>query len=274
MAQTVKDIQNKILEIMVWIDKVCRENNITYYLMSGTALGAVRHGGFIPWDDDLDIFMTPVEYERFKKLVNEINPEQFVIQEWGEAEGYVRYAKVRMNNTTFIEEAFKDRKDLHQGIYVDIMFLHKIPDNGLIQKITYFESKYVTLVGNIACGWKPKTKAQAVCVEIATRLPNKLILKKFYKDIYKYDFRDMDDFKWCYWITYGGFDPGLFERRLFAEPVETPFEDKVFWGPTDVKTYLTLRFGDYMKLPPVEKRGERVHAYIYDTEKDYTEYLK
>ena len=60
-SQTVKDVQNKILEVMKFIDRVCRTNGIVYYIMGGTALGAVRHGGFIPWDDDLDIFMTPEE---------------------------------------------------------------------------------------------------------------------------------------------------------------------------------------------------------------------
>ena len=64
--QNVKDVQNKILDVMKFIDKLCRDNDVTYYIMGGTALGAVRHGGFIPWDDDLDIFMIPAEYEKFK----------------------------------------------------------------------------------------------------------------------------------------------------------------------------------------------------------------
>ena len=75
--QTVRDVQNKILEIMKYIDSLCRENGIVYYIMGGTALGAIRHGGFIPWDDDLDIFMTPSEYEKFKKVFENENSEQF-----------------------------------------------------------------------------------------------------------------------------------------------------------------------------------------------------
>ena len=272
--EDIKVLQKKILEIGLFIDKVCRENNITYYIMSGTALGAVRHGGFIPWDDDLDIFMTPVEYEKFRKVFYEINDPKYVIQEWRDTPDYLRHAKVRMNGTTFIEEAYKDNKELHQGIFVDIMFLHKIPDNKFEQKKVYLESKYATLYCNMQNGWKPKTKVQALCIAIARCLPNKLLLKKFYKDIYKYDYSNDPNLKWCYWITYGGFDCGLFEPDYFAEPVDTPFEDAVLWGPTKIKEYLTLRFGDYMKLPPVEKRGAKVHAYIYDTTKDYKEYIK
>ena len=67
---STKEIQSKILEIMIYVDKLCRDNGITYYIMGGTALGAIRHGGFIPWDDDLDIFMTPDNYEKFKDLKN------------------------------------------------------------------------------------------------------------------------------------------------------------------------------------------------------------
>ena len=78
----VREVQEKILEIMKYIDKVCRENNITYYIMVGTALGAIRHGGFIPWDDDLDIFMTPAEYEKFKAAMAADGNEKFMLQEW------------------------------------------------------------------------------------------------------------------------------------------------------------------------------------------------
>ena len=80
--KSVRDVQEKILEIMKYIDKVCRANDITYFIMGGTALGAVRHGGFIPWDDDLDIFMTPVEYEKFKSVMEVQKQDRFVIQEW------------------------------------------------------------------------------------------------------------------------------------------------------------------------------------------------
>lgn len=130
----VHAVQRKILDVMKYIDEICRDNNITYYIMGGTALGAVRHGGFIPWDDDLDIFMTPDQYYKFKDVFNKIKQDKFILQEWKTSEKYLEYAKVRMNGTTFIEEAFKERKDLHQGIYVDIMMLHKVPKSIFLQK--------------------------------------------------------------------------------------------------------------------------------------------
>ena len=179
--ESVRNVQNTILYIMKYIDKVCRDNGIIYYIMGGTALGAVRHGGFIPWDDDLDIFMTPSEYEKFKKIMEDANPSEFIIQEWRTTNEYLEYAKVRMNGTTFIEEVFADRKDMHHGIYVDIMILHKVPSNKFIQKLVYYESKFVTLYGLSQRNWKPKTKIQSMTLKLLKVLPCKFIAKRCYK---------------------------------------------------------------------------------------------
>ena len=86
----LQELQDKILEIMVYVDNVCRENRIDYCLMGGSALGAKRHGGFIPWDDDLDIFMTPSNYERFRTLfAKRADAGEYYLQEWGLTDGMV-----------------------------------------------------------------------------------------------------------------------------------------------------------------------------------------
>jgi len=273
MADTVKDVQGKILETMKYIDKLCREHNIVYYIMGGTALGAVRHRGFIPWDDDLDIFMTPDQYAAFKKVFEAQKSEQFVLQEWRTTPEYLEYAKVRMNGTTFIEEAFRDRKDMHHGIYVDIMILHKIPESAFIQKQVYYYSKFVTLYGLSQRNWKPKSKTQALVLKSLKLLPCKLLAKMCYKKIYKYDDRQQD-FKYCYWITPAKFRNGLFDRSFFEEPVDVPFEDTVLLGSRKIKEYLAYRYGDYMKLPSVEQQKAAVHAMLYDTQRDYQEYME
>lgn len=269
----VKEVQGKILEVMKYIDKVCRENGIVYYIMGGTALGAVRHGGFIPWDDDLDIFMTPSEYEKFKKVFESENSSLFVLQEWRTTTDYLEYAKVRMNGTTFIEEAFKDRKDLHQGIYVDIMILHKVPENKFIQKLVYYESKFVTLYALSQRNWKPKSTSQKLVLNSLKFMPCKLMAKCFYRRIYKYD--DMKtNFKYCYWITPAKFRSGLFDSSFFSDPVDIPFEDTVLQGSKKIKEYLEYRYGDYMKLPSKEAQQAAVHAMLFDVNRDYKEYVK
>lgn len=270
--QSVRQVQGKILEIMKYIDALCREHGIVYYIMGGTALGAVRHGGFIPWDDDLDIFMTPDQYEKFKAVFEKQESEQFVLQEWRTTPNYLEYAKIRMNGTTFIEEGFKDRKDMHHGIYVDIMILHKVPQSKMIQKLVYLESKFVTLYALSQRNWKPKTKGQSRMLKLLKILPCKLMARIAYRRIYRYD-DWQENYKYCYWITPAKFRNGLFDKSFFEKPVDIPFEDTVLLGSEKIKEYLEYRYGDYMKLPSKEAQQAAVHAMVFDTEKDYTEYL-
>lgn len=270
--QSVRDVQDKILETMKYIDALCREHGIVYYIMGGTALGAIRHGGFIPWDDDLDIFMTPDQYARFKEVFASQNSDKFVLQEWRTTKNYLEYAKVRMNGTTFIEEQFKDRTDMHQGIYVDIMILHKVPNRKLTQKLVYYKSKFVTLYGLSQRSWKPKTRTQAIVLKSLKLLPCKWMAKRCYKHIYRYDNRT-ENYSYCYWITPAKFRNGLFDASFFETPVDIPFEDTMLLGSEKIKEYLAYRYGDYMKLPPEEARLAAVHAFVFDTEKNYTEYV-
>ncbi len=271
--QYIRQVQHKILDIMKHIDEICRKNNIVYFIMGGTALGAVRHGGFIPWDDDLDIFMTPSEYKKFKDIFEKENDARFVLQEWKTTPNYLEYAKVRMNGTTFIEENLRDRKDIHHGIYVDIMILHKVPRNRCIQKLVYFESKFVTLYALSQRNWKPKSKMQMLALKSLKVMPCKLMAKLFYKRIYKYD-NMKENFEYCYWITPAKFSSGLFDASFFADPVDVRFEDTKLLGSAKIKEYLAYRYGDYMRLPPEEARQAAVHAIIFDIEHDYTEYFK
>ncbi len=272
-TNTVREVQDKILEIMLFIDDLCRKNNITYCIMGGTALGAVRHGGFIPWDDDLDIFMTPSEYEKFKKCFQQLQSETYVLQEWKTTEKYLEYAKIRMNGTTFIEEHFKDRKDMHHGIYVDIMILHKVPKKRWIQKMIYLQSKYVTLYALSQRNWRPKTKAQGYVLNLLKILPNRLLAKICYRNIYRYD--DMQQgYDWCYFITPAKFRSGIFAADFFDSVSDISFDGHMLMGPAKIKEYLAYRYGDYMKLPSKEQQQAAVHAMLYDTEKDYKEYLE
>lgn len=272
MSVTVRDVQEKILEIMLYIDNLCRNNNIKYQIMGGTALGAVRHGGFIPWDDDLDIFMTPSEYEKFKTVFEKEKSDKYIIQEWKTTPKYLEYAKVRMNGTTFIEENFKDRKDMHHGIYVDIMILHKAPKNKFIQRKLYYQSKFVTLYGLSQRNWKPKTTFQNIVLKSLSVLPCKAISKWCYKDIYKYD-KMHENYLWCYFITPAKFESGIFLSEFFDTTEEIEFEGRMLMCPAKIREYLKNRYGNYMKLPSKEAQKEAVHAMIFDVNKDFSEYL-
>jgi len=270
--QNLRMLQMKILYIMKYVDKLCRKNGLTYFIMGGTALGAVRHGGFIPWDDDLDIFMTPDQYEQFKRVFYEDGSNEFVIQEWRTVPEYLEYAKVRMNGTTYIEANFRDRKDMHHGIYIDIMILHKVPKNPILQRIIYVQSKFVTIYGLSQRNWKPKNKLQAMVLVLLNILPKQSLARWCYKKIYKFDTME-EGFFFCYWITPAKFNKGLFSQDWFEFPTEILFEDTRLLCSNYIKDYLSCRYGDYLKFPKEEERKKSVHAEIYDANKTYIEYM-
>lgn len=273
MKSDIRKVQDKILEIIKFVDEICRENDIVYHIMGGTALGAVRHEGFIPWDDDLDIFMTPENYEKFKKVYKELSQDKFFLQEWKIVDDYLEYAKLRMNGTTLIEPQFKNNKEIHQGIYIDIFILHKCPKNKWIQKKLYLYSKFVTCVALSQRNWQPKNWKQKIIFYLLKILPKKVLSNHIYKTIYKYDSL-VDDYKYCFFIDKVKFKSAVFEREWYDSLEEYKFEDTYLYGPLNIKDYLEMIYGDYMTLPPEEKRQKDVHAEIWDTEKDYTEYVK
>lgn len=140
-------------------------------------------------------------------------------------------------------------------------------------KLIYLQSKFVTLYGLSQRGWKPKGKTQAVVLNLLKFLPKKILANWSYKGIYKYD--DMEsEFKWCYFITPAKFKQGIFEDYMFQNPIDINFEGHKFLGSKNIKKYLAYRYGDYMKLPSKQQQKAAVHAYIYDTERNYTEYIK
>ena len=271
--QDKKALQEKLLEIVEFVDEVCRENNIKYSLAYGSTLGAVRHKGFIPWDDHMDIFLTAEEYSKFRDAFLFSNNKKFFLQEWNIIPKCLEYAKIRMNGTTFIETNCKELKDIHQGIFIDIFILHKIPTNYKFSKIHYYINQYLTLYSLITNkNWKPKTKNQNLIAKIVKFMPNKLIAKAFYKKLNKFD-KVEKDFYYYHWMMKGSYNKSLFPREMFDLVEDIEFENTKLMCCKDAHKYLTQTYGDYMILPSEEQRLEAIHAEIFDTEKDYTKYL-
>lgn len=270
---SMKQIQSAILEVMSYVDNLCRDNKIEYYIMGGTALGAVRHQGFIPWDDDLDIFMTPDNYEKFKSVFQTQNDARFEIQEWRLGSNLLEYAKVRMNGTTFIEAGFRENRNMHHGVYVDIMILHKCPKNRIKQRLLFLFSRYVTAQALAERNWIPKTRLQAIILRLVRLLPRYFLSRYCYKQIYRYDRQDVRDYEYGYFLTKAKFRQAIFPREIFLEPTDIAFENTKLLAPTDIRGYLKTRFGNYMALPPEDERKAVQHAEIVDLENDYKKYF-
>lgn len=266
------ELQDKILEIAVYVDSLCSKYDIDYCLMGGSALGAKRHGGFIPWDDDLDIFMTPDNYEKFRHVFEECgDKENFYLQEMGLSSTMVTTAKVRMNNTTYIESIFKDW-DIHHGIFIDIFILHNCPNNKLQQLHQCLWAKYIIMKSLALRGYNRRGGLIGLVLKFMKILPDKLFVEHGLRQIYKYRNKKTDYY--CNFLGKAVFKNAIYKKEWFEKTVYAPFEKIKLRIPENLHDFLTFRFGDYMTPPSVERIKWEQHAESFDTNSDFRNYTK
>ena len=262
-------LQDKILEVAVDVDTLCEENGIDYCLMGGSALGAKRHGGFIPWDDDLDIFMTPDNYEKFRAVfLEKSDKEKYYLQEWGAVDGMVTIAKIRMNGTTYTEELLKGW-DIHHGIYIDIFILHACPDNTLSRWHQCLWAKYVIMKGLAARGYTRRGGFLGLALKVMRLFPARMWVKHGLRQVYKYRHKNTECY--CNFMGKAVFQNAIYKREWFTPTVKAPFEKTALRIPENLHDFLTFRFGDYMKPPSPERIKWEQHAESWDTERDFRE---
>lgn len=266
----LKELQNVILNIAQYVDGLCQQHNINYRLMGGSALGAKRHGGFIPWDDDLDIFMTPTEYETFRDVFNRYGDKKhYAIQELGAANGRVITAKVRLNNSYYEEELVKDW-NIHQGVYIDIFILHTCPDGKLAQRWQYAWAKYLIVKGLANKPYNRRGGMAGFVVKMAKILPKRFLLNYGLKQVYRW--RDRKTEYFCNFLGKALFKNGRYRYEDFAETKRLPFETIELNVAKGLERFLTDRFGDYMKPPTAARIKYEQHASTWNLEpRDYSD---
>jgi len=268
----ILELQDKILEIAVDIDAICNKYGIEYCLMGGSALGAKRHKGFIPWDDDLDIFMKPQEYEKFRLLYFKYGDKnKYYLQEWGRINGMVTISKIRMNNTAFIEESLR-RWNIHHGIYIDIFILHACPNSKLLQLRQCFWGKYAITKGLALRDHARHKGVRGLVIRLAKLTPSKFCIKHALNVVYSY--KEINTNYYCNFLGKAVFKKGIYKREWFDNPVYTPFEKVKLKIPGGVDVFLTERFGNYMKIPTEAQIRYEQHAEQWSTKQDFREILK
>ncbi len=266
----MNELQKSILDVCLRLDEICKKHDIPYTIMGGTALGAVRHGGFIPWDDDIDVFMTPDSFEKFRTAVEMENNDEYFIDVVGLSDVYTEYAKFKKKNTTFIEKVYLD-KDVKHNVFVDIMLLRKLPKGKFKRKLVYYMSRLVSFLTISETEWKPKTAFHKFAKKISKIFPKRKIAKFCLKKLAKYEhITDFDSY--CYFMSKVSMAQGIFPKEIFESAEYIDFENTKLLAPSGIKKYLEIRYGDYMSMPPENKRvGE--HGFFVDVTKDYTEYI-
>ncbi len=252
----LRKAQLRLLEMLVEVDKICKKHNITYWLDGGTALGAYRHKGFIPWDDDLDIAVMRKDYKRLLKILEKELPDNLAIQNHkNEKHFHLLYTRIVDKNSLFdygdIRQPFR-RKFKHQGVFIDIFFIEKgnMALKKAVDSIYYRSFRIIRNTTKTKNVFKKKLAYPAWLVSNITVQIIRFFSVILLNDKFIYGFGN--PFNWEF-------------RKSEILPVKPIlFEGKYFPGPNLPHEYLERCFGDYMKIPPVEQRkthAEKIKVY-------------
>lgn len=260
--------QLALLQMLHEIDRVCKKHHITYTLFAGTALGAVRHGGFIPWDDDLDVIMLRPDYERFLALAPaELDGTVYYLQREFSEHWPMFFSKLRKNGTACIERYIPRDPLAHQGIYIDIFPCDALSDAPAKRKRQFWASKMVIARGLDRRGYRTDSLQKKLAMQVSRCLPTKALWA------YAVNREDTDSqMVHSFFGASSCYEKSIYPRSWFTETVQLPFEDGEFPVSAHYDALLTTLYGDYMTPTPVEERGQKVHAELVDLERSYTEY--
>lgn len=257
-------LQSMILLIAKEVKRICEKHNIPYYIYSGTQIGAVRHKGFIPWDDDFDIVMKRKDFEKFIQVCSvELDKDQFFLQTEDTEKNYCfAFAKIRLNGTKIIED-FSKNVPIHDGIFVDIFPFDRLPDNYIERKWLLAKNHLLKNMIWIKCGYgedRQKKKASYKIIKILN-LPFSIsfLKKKRYKLITSYNNKQTT----AYFVS--DYPKKVYKAKWYKNHEDYIFEGELFSGNTaqDMHESLTMIYGDYMKIPP---ENERIRHSEYDVD--------
>lgn len=263
-VEQTKKIQNVLLEIMKELHDFCLANNIKYYLDAGSVLGAVRHNGFIPWDDDMDIMMFREDYDKFISLAHKLPEHLYLQNPSNEKNCHFMYSKVRKKGT-LIDEIYSKDLDYPKGFFVDIFPIDYVKKINLwfkfkMKLLYFFKKVYLYRTAKNVKGFK-KIISYLFPKKVCCYFANKMVISNK-----KYDLCN-DSFSTYHWKKQVRKVSDLGDGILF------PFEKYEFYIPSNYLDYLVQLYGDWKKLPPEEKRGDNHSIHSIDFKFDDSKYF-
>ncbi len=259
----IKEVQNELFVLMNELHKFLVKNGISYYLIAGSTLGAVRHGGFIPWDDDIDIGMFRDDYDAFLRVMQNFSSKYEIINfQNGKHCDYV-LCRIYINNT-MIDNPTIAKTKLDKRLYLDVFPIDNVPESE--DECAKFEKKIV----------RKKTLLSYCDVRDYNNGRIKLVLKKFLAfilspfrssilnscDTLMRKYQNVDTKFVCSLCSQYSFKKQKMPRDYYGTPSLHSFEEKEFFIPMRTEEYLTKLYGsDYMQLPPESMRRKGYDIY-------------
>ncbi|NLV53682.1 MAG: LicD family protein [Bacteroidales bacterium] len=262
----IRPLQLHILGNLMAFDRMCREHHLRYYIVAGTMLGAVRHKGFIPWDDDLDVGMPRKDYDLLMAHAKEWMPAPYEVVAYETDSSYpLPFAKIQDASTTLIERMHLKYLG---GVYIDVFPLDGMTANPLLQRLHLMRYFYYKKVIYFLCrdpyrhGHGPSSWIPLLCRKFYTLSG---VQKKMQKMQKTYDFDSS-----TLVIDHDFGRRGIMPREVLGTPTEVVFEGKTVMGVEQADVYLTSLYGDYMTIPPGPKRKQH-DFHLMDLHQPYRE---
>ncbi len=267
----MNELQARLLKMLCWLHSYCKEHNLRYYLVHGTMLGAVRHKGFIPWDDDIDVGMPRSDYEKLREICKLSGKEQYVFEFPGDNCEYpYRWAKLFDTTTTQIE---KQRYPVRRGINIDIFPLDGIGETYEEALKNFRPIKRCRILNSmISCGLLKRRAWYKNALILLGRIISPLFISKT-KLIKKMDDickqRDYDSYEYVGSLLDEYGEKSLMQKEIYGNPTAIEFEGFMVNGVESPDKYLAALYGEYMKLPPEEERDSHHDKILLDLNNGY-----
>lgn len=270
----MNELQQKEFEILQEVVNICEKENIKYFLVCGTALGAVKYKGFIPWDDDIDIGIFRNDYEKFLKVAPMLLPKHMFLQTFETEKNYPHFfAKIRNSNTTYIEKSV-EHLSINHGIYIDIFPLDGYPKGTIRKKL--FEIAKRIYNWQRSASFKGETTTKTMCVRLVGRLlgyhkRTNQVVRKLDKLIRRCDIDESDV------ICNHGNWQGKLEyapKWHYGEGIWGEFEGLKVRLPGNADSYLTQKYGNWREDLPEEKKIGHHFFSVCDVNKSYLYYTE
>ncbi|WP_028547139.1 LicD family protein [Paenibacillus taiwanensis] len=254
--EQLKQLKMEMFSLLIEVDRICEKHNIQYFLSDGTLLGAIRHKGFIPWDDDVDIQMFRSDYERFCEICkSELNNEKFFLQNQQNDKHYNWvFGKLRLKNTSYVRSGQEHLKQ-KDGICMDIFPIDNISPNKYKQKLSMFICKICRKILWAQVGKKAaSTIYSKMLFKALSFIPRRvtIFIFDYFSKLYN---KKETPFLVCHNLV-----GHIYKREWYDQAIIVNFEGHAFRAPERYDDILTSRYGEYMEIPPLDKQHGHSYA--------------